>query len=154
MGKILRRTFLIGSAAVGGGVAIGYWQVTKPYPNPLKSRLKDGETALTPYVIVAKDGVTIVAPRSEMGQGVRTTLAALVAEELDVDLNAIKVINGPASKAYYNSMLMEEAAGQAATDVSAGAERMRNATKVIAKIMGSQATGGSTAIPDAFERMR
>lgn len=37
MGKILRRTFLIGSAAVAGGVAFGYWQVSKPYPTLWKT---------------------------------------------------------------------------------------------------------------------
>ena len=154
MGKVLRRTFLIGSAAVAGGVAIGYWQVSKPYPNPLNNTLKDGETALTPYVIVAQDGVTIVSPRSEMGQGVRTTLAALVAEELDIDLTDVNVIMGPASKAYYNAVLLEEAAGKAATDTSAGAERARAVTHVISKLMATQTTGGSSSVPDAFDRMR
>ena len=59
---------------------------------------KDGEAALTPYVRIDADGITVIAPRAEMGQGVSTTLAALVAEELDVALEDINVEHGPASK--------------------------------------------------------
>ena len=154
MGKILRRTFLIGSAAVVGGVALGYYYVQKPFPNPLKKNLDEGEAALTPYVLINQDGVTIIAPRAEMGQGVRTTLAALVAEELDVGLDDVNVIHGPASKAYYNAVIFEEGAGKAVTDESPGAERARNMTHIIAKLMPQQITGGSSTIPDGFEKMR
>ncbi|MEL7486615.1 MAG: molybdopterin cofactor-binding domain-containing protein, partial [Pseudomonadota bacterium] len=154
MGKILRRTFLIGSAAVAGGVAFGYWQVSKSYPNPLKSELGDNEAALTPYVLINDDGVSIIAPRAEMGQGVVTTLAAFVAEELDVELDAVNVIHGPASKAYYNGAILEEGAAVQATDDSAGAERMRNFMHIPAKLLGMQLTGGSSSTPDAYEKMR
>ena len=154
MGRILRRTFLIGSAAVVGGVALGYYYIQKPFPNPLKKNLGDGEAALTPYVLVNQDGVTIIAPRAEMGQGVRTTLAALVAEELDISLDDVNVIHGPPAKAYYNAIMFEEGAGKAVTDESPGAERARNMTHIIAKLMPQQITGGSTSVPDHFEKMR
>ncbi len=154
MGKILRRSFLIGSAAVVGGVAFGYYQVQKPYPNPLKKDLNEGDVALTPYVLINQEGVTLIAPRGEMGQGVRTTLAALVAEELDVSLKDVNVIHGPASKAYYNAVVMEEAAGKKVTDESAGAERMRGIVRVVSKLMGNQITGGSSSTPDAYDKMR
>ncbi len=154
MGKILRRTFLIGSTAIVGGTAFGAYQVTKKYPNPLLENLGEGETALTPYVLIDQSGITLLSPRSEMGQGVRTTLAALVAEELDVDLNAVNVIHGPASKAYYNSVVLEEAAGKAVTDESESAERMRSIVRVVGRLMGKQVTGGSSSIPDAFDKMR
>lgn len=154
MGKILRRTFLIGSAAVAGGVAFGYWQVSKPYPNPLENGLGDGEAALTPYVLINQEGVTIIAPRAEMGQGVRTTLAALVAEELDIELDDVTVAHGPAAKAYYNGVLYEEAAPFQVTDESRTAETVRGLTHIVSKLMGQQTTGGSTSTPDAFEKMR
>ena len=35
LGKIARRTFLIGSVAVAGGVAFGYYKFRQPYNNPL-----------------------------------------------------------------------------------------------------------------------
>jgi len=46
--KIARRTFLIGAAAIAGGVAVGYYFVSKPYPNPLESDLAEGESTFNP----------------------------------------------------------------------------------------------------------
>lgn len=152
--KITRRTLLIGSAAVAGGVAFGYWKYKTPYDNPLLANLGDGEAALTPYVRIDQQGVTIITPRAEMGQGVHTTLAALVAEELDVDWNAIRIEHGPASKAYFNGALLEEGATFPQTDVSWKAELMRGMTHIPAKFLGMQITGGSSTTPDAFVKMR
>ena len=85
LGKIARRTFLFGAAAIAGGAAFGYYYVNKPYANPLEGDLADGEATFNPYVKIAADNtITVVVPRAEMGQGISTTLAALVAEELDV----------------------------------------------------------------------
>ena len=52
-------------------------------------------------------GVTLITPRAEMGQGIHTTLAALVAEELDVAWDSIRVDHGPPGAAYYNRALVE-----------------------------------------------
>ena len=154
MAKIVRRAFLLGSVAIAGGVAFGYYKVSEPYPNPLEVDLGDDETAITPYVLVNSDGVTIIAPRAEMGQGVRTTLAALVAEELDIDLDDVNVEQGPASSAYYNALGLEEAAPFPVTDNGLAARSARDITHIIAKVMGRQLTGGSTSTPDAFDKMR
>ena len=78
VGKIARRSFLVGSTAIVGGAAFGFWAYKKPYGNPLKDNLAEGETALTPYVKIDQEGVTIITPRGEMGQGVQTTLACLL----------------------------------------------------------------------------
>ncbi len=151
---ITRRTLLIGSAAVAGGVVFGYWKYRTPYDNPLTADLGAGEAALTPYVRIDQQGVTIIAPRAEMGQGVHTTLAALVAEELDVDLDEVRIEHGPASKAYFNGALLEEGVPFAPTDTSWKAETMRAFTHVPAKFLGMQITGGSSSTPDAFIKMR
>lgn len=153
-GKITRRTLLIGSAAVAGGVVFGYWKYRTPYDNPLSADLADGEAALTPYVRIDRQGITIITPRAEMGQGIHTTLAALVAEELDVELDAVRIEHGPASKAYFNGALLEEGVPFAPTDTSWKAERMRAFTHVPAKFLGMQITGGSSSTPDAFTKMR
>jgi isoquinoline 1-oxidoreductase beta subunit len=149
-----RRALIVGSAAVAGGVVFGVWRYKTPYENPLLDDLTDDEVALTPYIRIDAAGVTVIVPRAEMGQGVQTTLAALVAEELDVELDAIRVDHGPASRAYFNGALLEEAVPLAATDVSKGAERARRLTHVPAKYLGMQATGGSTSTVDAFVKMR
>ena len=152
--KIARRTFLIGSVAVAGGVAFGYWKYKTPYDNPLLDLLGDNEAALTPYVRIDQSGITIITPRAEMGQGVHTTLAALVAEELGVTLEDVRIEHGPASRAYYNQVVLEEAIPYASIDFSDAAERVRGITHIPAKFLAFQVTGGSTSIPDGFDKMR
>ena len=99
-GKIARRTFLIGATAVAGGVAFGVWQYRRDLPNPLEPG--EGAVTLNPWIIIDQNGVTLIAARAEMGQGVYTTLPALVAEELDDAWDKIGVIYGTAAQAYYN----------------------------------------------------
>ncbi|MEP6342567.1 MAG: molybdopterin cofactor-binding domain-containing protein [Maricaulaceae bacterium] len=152
--KIARRTFLVGSVAVVGGVTFGVWRYKTPYGNPLEKDLPDGEATLTPYVKINQDGVTIITPRAEMGQGVQTTLAAMVAEELDMDWADVRIEHGPPSKAYYNAALLEEMAGYSSTDNSEKAARARGLTKIPAKFLALQVTGGSTSMVDAYEKMR
>jgi len=151
IGTIARRSFLIGSAAIAGGVAFGTWAYRRPLDNPLEG----GEgVALTPYVEITESGIGIIAPRAEMGQGVMTTLAALVAEELDVSLDAVTVRHGPASKAYYNAAVLSEGVPFAATDEGWLAETARGAMAIPARLLGMQITGGSSSIPDAYDKMR
>ena len=152
--KIARRGFLFGSVAILGGVAFGWYRYATPYGNPLEAGLGTGEATLNPYVMIDANGVTVIAPRAEMGQGVHTTLAALVAEEMDLDWSAIRVIHGPASKAYFNSAVLAEGIPFAPTDDSRLANTMRGAMDIPAKFLGLQITGGSSSIPDAFEKMR
>jgi isoquinoline 1-oxidoreductase subunit beta len=79
-GKIARRTFLIGTAAVAGGVAFGIYAYKRTPANPLLENPSNGQTALTPYLRVDQSGVTIITPRADVGQGAYSVLAALVAE--------------------------------------------------------------------------
>lgn len=154
-GTIARRTFLIGAATIAGGVAVGYYAYARPRPNPLKQTLGEGEAAFNPYVKIASDNtITIIAPRAEMGQGAQTTLAALVAEELDVELDAVRVEHGPTSSVYYNSAAVEETVPFAHMDQGFLAEMMRDSTDVVATIAGIQTTGGSSSVRDGFVKMR
>lgn len=154
VGKIARRSFLIGSVALLGGVAFGWWRYATPYGNPLAEGLAEGEATLTPYVLIDASGVTVIAPRAEMGQGVHSTLAALVAEEMDLDWSQLRVIHGPASEAYYNAALLEEGVPFAPTETGWLAETLRDAMQVPGKFLGLQLTGGSSSIPDAYHKMR
>jgi len=154
LGTFTRRTFLLGSVAITGGVAFGYWKYKETVANPLVKDLSDGAASLNPYVIIDQSGITVVAPRAEMGQGVFTTLAALVAEELDVDLNDITVVHGPASGAYYNHAVLTEGIPFMQTDDSSLANGVRDFLDVPAKLLGIQITGGSSSIPDGFNKMR
>ncbi len=150
--KYTRRAFLISSAAVAGGVAFGVYQAKKTLENPLKPA--EGAYTLNPYLIIDQQGVTIIAPRSEMGQGVHSTLAALVAEELDVAWEDVRVLHGPGAQAYYNGALITGHAEYEDGARTAWQDFTRSVMDVVPKTMALQVTGGSTATIDAFEKMR
>ena len=153
--KIARRTFLIGAAAIAGGVAVGYYYVQKPYANPLEAEKAPGEAVFNPYVKIGSDDtITIIAPRAEMGQGVSTSLAALVAEELEVPLERVRVEHGPAGWIYFNAAMMEDGGPFAFFDESFMAEASRKAMWPVAKLLGMQGTGGSSSTRDGYEKMR
>ncbi|MFN4129491.1 MAG: molybdopterin cofactor-binding domain-containing protein, partial [Paracoccaceae bacterium] len=155
LGTVARRTFLIGSAALLGGVAFGVYAYRRPYPNPIAGTISGaGIGAITPYVLIDPQGVTIITPRAEMGQGVHSTLAALVAEELDLPWHQVRVMHGPPAAAYYNAVMLEEGVPFAPTDESWLAETARSAMAIPAKFLALQVTGGSTSIPDGYEKMR
>ncbi|OYU38463.1 MAG: isoquinoline 1-oxidoreductase [Pseudorhodobacter sp. PARRP1] len=150
IGKIARRGFLFGAVAMGAGVAFGWWKYATPYANPLEGM----GTTLNPYVLIDAGGVTLIAPRAEMGQGIHTTLAALVAEEMDLDLAQVRVIHGPAAPAYFNAGVLEEGAPFLPIDESWIAQTVRAAMHVPGKFLGFQITGGSSSVIDAYDKMR
>lgn len=150
--KIARRSFLIGSAAIVGGVAFGAYAITRPAPNPLVPT--DGETAFNPFVMISDTQITLIAPKAEMGQGVQTTWAALIAEELDVELDQITVLHGPAAKAYYNSAVIAEGLPDRGYDRTDRGHAIGAALGHVAKLLDLQVTGGSSSMRDGFTRMR
>ena len=149
-----RRGFLIGSLAVTGGVVFGYLKYKQPHDNPLLETASEDDAVLTPYIQINQQGITIFSPRAEMGQGVYTTLAAMVAEELDIELEQATVVHSPASNIYYNAAVLEEGIPFAHTDMSKIAENIRKFLDVPAKLFGVQVTGGSSSVADAFDKMR
>lgn len=153
-GSLARRAFLIGSTTVVGGVAFGVYYVRKPLPNPLLPGLKDGEAAITPFVKIDANGVTLITPRADKGQGSLSIQTYLIAEELDVDPLTVKTDFGPTGAAYYNTALADALAPFPAWNQSWTAETIRGIADVPMKLIGMQMTGGSTTVPDMFVRMR
>ena len=154
LATITRRSFLVGSLAVTGGVVFGYWKYKQPHDNPLLDTASEGDAVLSPYILINQEGITIFSPRAEMGQGVYTTLASMVAEELDIELEQANVVHSPASNVYYNAAVLEEGIPFAHTDMSNIAQNMRKFLDVPAKLYGLQVTGGSSSVADAFDKMR
>lgn len=150
---ISRRQFTLGVAAfLGGGFAVGYW-LRQPGPNPL---LTDGTAghAFNAYVKIGEDGlITVAVPRAEMGQGIQTALAALVAEELDVDLTNVRVEHPLPSKHYINRKLLPE--GVWFVYPKPLVDRARGALEFASAYFDTmQLTGGSTSVVDAWDPMR
>ena len=153
-GKIARRTFLTGSIATAGGVAFGVYMYRRPSANPLTAGLHEGEAALTPYVLIRPDGVTLITPRADLGQGAAHVQALLIAEELDIELDQVGLDPGPPSAAYYNTALSREALPFASTNESRLAETARTLMDAPIKFLGIQITGGSTTVPDGWQKLR
>ena len=157
MGKIktiARRSFLTGSAAIVGGVAFGVYRYKTPYANPLLNGLPEGEAALTAYVKIDASGITLITPRADSGQGAYSVQAILIAEELDVELDQINVDPGMPDKAYYNTALGADGAPFVPTDDSFAANTTRAVMDSMMKFAGMQITGGSTTVPDSYEKLR
>ena len=157
MGKlktIARRSFITGSAAIVGGVAFGVYRYKTPYANPLLNGLPEGEAALTAYVKIDASGITLITPRADSGQGAYSVQAILIAEELDVELDQINVDPGMPDKAYYNTALGADGAPFAPTDDSFAANTTRAVMDSMMKFAGMQITGGSTTVPDSYEKLR
>src|SRR5262249_3779900 len=81
--QLNRRTFVIGTAAVGTGLALG---LDLPFGGPTVLRAADGSPEVNAWVVVRPDETVVIrVARSGMGQGTLTGLAQVVGEELECD---------------------------------------------------------------------
>ena len=86
MPKIDRRSFVVGAAALGGGLALG---LNIPFGSEVV-RAADGSPEVNAWVVIRPDDTVVIRiARSEMGQGSLTGLAQLVAEELECDWSKV-----------------------------------------------------------------
>src|SRR5438094_1511771 len=119
-----RRGFLqLGGLVIGFALAPRVRRFADAAPEPAKPVVD--AAAVNAFLHIDENSVvTIYIPHSEMGQGVWTGLAMLVAEELEADWTKIRVEHAPAAPAYYRP-------GRTA-----------------------QGTGGSTSTRSEFDRLR
>jgi len=84
--KLDRRSFIIGTAAVSAGLAVG---LRIPFGASVV-RAQDGSPEITAWVVIRPDDTVVIRiARSEMGQGTLTGLAQMVAEELECDWSKV-----------------------------------------------------------------
>jgi isoquinoline 1-oxidoreductase beta subunit len=84
--KLARRSFIVGSAAVGTGLAVG---LKIPF-GPAVVRAQDGSPEVNAWVVIRPDDTVVIRiARSEMGQGTITGLAQMVAEELECNWSKV-----------------------------------------------------------------
>ncbi|NQD92027.1 xanthine dehydrogenase family protein molybdopterin-binding subunit, partial [Pseudomonas sp. CrR25] len=121
-----RRRFLKNSAVLGGGLVVAF-AIPGGQRYALAEVPASGAATFAPNAFLrigSDDSVTVLLAHAEMGQGVWTGLAMLIAEELDADWTTIKVEHAPAAQAYSHSSF------------------------------GMQMTGGSTSTWSEFDRYR
>lgn len=115
-----RRDFLKTSAIASGGLLMAV---------ALPTSLQAAGMVHTPnaWVHIADNNtITLLSARSEMGQGVYTSMPMLIAEELNVDIKQVKVAFAPPNAKLYGNPLLG----------------------------GPQLTGGSTSVRDGWEKLR
>ncbi len=95
-----RRDFLKVSGSAAGGLALAFY-----LPTARMAQAADGGSPNAWVKIASDNTVTIMVARSEMGQDVYTSMPMLVAEELEVDINSVKVEFAPPAEVYINSLL-------------------------------------------------
>jgi len=157
-----RRTWLLSALGATGALVVG-WGVM-----PARSRLgapelmlpTQGDVALNGWIKIAADGAVVLAmPRSEMGQGVHTALAMLVAEELDVPLNRVRLEQAGGDSIYGNVAMLVASLPFHPLD----SEGEHKPTKIkmgewlvgkVARELGLNATGGSSSIADLWDPLR
>lgn len=89
--SLSRREFI---KLVGGGIVI-FYSVGDPLAFPQRSQGRDYPTDFNAYLRIGEDGrITCFSAKIEMGQGVYTSLAQMLAEELDVSLDSVDMIMG------------------------------------------------------------
>ena len=106
-----RRTVLKASLLAGGGLALEVWI---PIPG-LKAaeKAQAGPAQLSAFVSVAPDGtVTITSKNPEIGQGIKTSLPMIVADELDCDWSQVRVAQADLDQKRYGE---QYAGGSTAT---------------------------------------
>src|SRR5712672_3288148 len=102
-----RRRFLTVSAAVGGGLLIGF--TTGPSIAAADAAQNVAGPPFTPnaFVRIGSDGqVVMTMPYVEMGQGTYTSIPMLIAEELEVDLKQVRVEHAPPNEKRYGNPLL------------------------------------------------
>ncbi|MES2424754.1 MAG: molybdopterin cofactor-binding domain-containing protein [Pseudomonadota bacterium] len=157
-----RRTWLLSAAGAAGALVVG-WSVL-----PARSRLgaasvfsaEASEVALNGWIKIAADGSVVLAmARSEMGQGVHTALPMLVAEELDVPLERVRIEQAGVSSIYGNVAMF---VGSLPFHPPTGADDkpstvVRASEWMVGKLareLGIQVTGGSSSLADAWDVLR
>ncbi len=124
--NLSRRQFLSASAALGGGLLIGFATGRSISAADATEEIAGEPFAPNAFIRIDPNGqVTLIMPYVEMGQGTYTSIPMLIAEELEVDLKQVRLEHAPANEKLYANPLL-----------------------------GVQATGNSNAIRGAWQPLR
>ncbi|MFL9864697.1 molybdopterin-dependent oxidoreductase [Paraburkholderia fungorum] len=152
-----RRTFLLGGAGALGVLLVG-WSVLSPGQRltpttPLPA--EGNQVALNGWVKIAADNtVTIMVCKAEMGQGIHTGLAMLLAEELDADWSQVQVENSPIDRIYNSVQNIVDDLPFRPDDDSTVKRATVWMTRKLVRDAGTMMTGGSSSMNDLWTPMR
>jgi len=120
MNPVSRREFLVASAATGGGLLLGWsWQT---------AGAQETASVFAPnaFIRIGTDGrVTLIMGQVEMGQGMYTAMPQLLAEELEVGLDQVRLEHAPPDEQRYANPVFHFQATGGSTSVSRCGGRAR-----------------------------
>lgn len=158
---LTRRRLLLGTAALAGtaGALVIGWSVLPPRQRLMPGEplpVGPGQTALNGWVKVsADDSVTVIMSQAEMGQGVHTALAMLLADEMEADWSKVKLEQSTLDGIYSNQAMIAEALPFQPEDNGYAKRTLQwLAAKIIREIPAAIGTGGSSSIADQWQPMR
>lgn len=139
-----RRKFLIASVLGGGGLVLGYYVAAKkgffrkagkpPFAQP-------GDFAPSAFICISPNGtVSLISKQPEMGQGIKTSLPMVIAEELEVDWHDVRIVQGDVERMYGSQW----AGGSASTPTNYDEFRLLGAT---ARTMLVEAAAQTWGVP-------
>ncbi|MDX2301687.1 MAG: molybdopterin cofactor-binding domain-containing protein [Microscillaceae bacterium] len=103
--KVNRRDFLKNTSLSVGGLMLGFQFSCTGESKPNWQQLPEGQTfKLNTYLSINERGdIILMAHRSEMGQGVRTTVPMMLAEELEADWSRVKIVQSEGDEETYGN---------------------------------------------------
>lgn len=139
--RIDRRTFLKLTGVAGSGLILGFSFKTEA--NPLGPATTN-EFVPSGFVRIATDGkITLYAKNPEVGQGVKTSLPMMIAEELDADWADVQIEQAPINESYYGR---QSAGGSQSTPTSWDISRQAGA---VARSMLISAAAAEWNVPES-----
>ena len=155
--KLGRRKTIIGGIVGAGFVGVGWWFARERdrLGSTKLFNIKAGEAGLNGWVKITRDDKVVVAvPRAEMGQGIHTALAMLVAEEMEARWDQVRVEDPAVDAVYRNVDILMDALPFSPEETGTVVDAAHWVAGKLGGVLGVLATGGSTATRDAFTPMR
>ncbi len=100
-----RRVFLRQTALGSGGLVLGFYLQNAEAQNmiskPARATSSGNEFRPNAFITISREGVvTLVSKQPEIGQGIKTSLPMVIAEELEVDWKDVRIVQGDLNAAY------------------------------------------------------
>ncbi|RJP63897.1 MAG: xanthine dehydrogenase family protein molybdopterin-binding subunit [Comamonadaceae bacterium] len=152
-----RRKFILGTLAASGALVLG-WSVLPPRQRLTTAEplpVAPGESAFNGWLKIGADGsVTVMLAKSEMGQGVVTSLCMLLADELDADWSTVRWQASPIDKIYNNIATVVDGLPVHPDTDNVVLDAARWMTAKTMREVGVMMTGGSSSVKDLWLPMR
>ena len=154
----MKRRHLLGGIALGTGALVVGWSILPPRQRLMPSQplpAIDQQTALNGWVRIGEDDkVTIIMSKSEMGQGVFTGLAMMLADELDARWDQVGFAQSGYDNIYNNQSVAADGLPFHPDNHGAVKRFAQWMTHKTMREFGLMATGGSSSMKDLWLPMR